>query len=112
MVIAVSVVRVMKVAIHEIVHMISMWHALMAATWPVNVLGLMRVAVVFRSASVRVFFSDSDCMVVDMVSVHVMQMTVVKIVGMAVMLDRRVTAPHTVGVRMSFMFRTGLGAHR
>ena len=111
MVIAVSVVRVMKVAIHEIVQVISVGHALMTSAWPVNMFGLMRGAVMLGSTSVRVFFSDSDRVVVDMVSVYVMQVAVVKIVSMAIVLYSRVATRRAVGVRMSFMFRTGLRAH-
>jgi hypothetical protein len=54
MVIAVLPVRVMQMALHEKIHVISVRHALMAAGGTVNVVGLMPIAVMVERTLARV----------------------------------------------------------
>ena len=98
-------------AIHKIIQVISVWHPFMATSWPVNMVGLMSAAIVFRRASVWIVSSGGDLMVIYMVAVHMVQMSIVKIVGVAIVLHGRVATIFAVGVRVSFMFRTGSRAH-
>jgi hypothetical protein len=97
--------------IHEIVHMISVRYSLMPAVWSMNVIGLVCAAIVFRRALVWVLSSSSDLMIVHVVVMHVVQVPIMKIVCVAIVLHRRVAAICTVGVRVPFVLRTGLGAH-
>ena len=54
MVVAVLPVGVMQVALHEIIHMISVRHTLMSAACTMNVIGLMRVAVMVGRTLIRI----------------------------------------------------------
>ena len=54
MVVAVLPVGMMQVALHEIIYMICVRDALMAAGCTVNVIGLVRVAVMVRRALLRI----------------------------------------------------------
>jgi len=53
-VVAVLAVGVVQVALHEIIHMISVRHALMSAACTMNVIGLMRVAPMVRRTLVLI----------------------------------------------------------
>jgi len=58
-------------AIYQVIYVISMRHALMAAVWPVFMFGAMSTAIMFGRACVRVFASGGDLMVIDMIAVYV-----------------------------------------
>jgi hypothetical protein len=98
-------------AIHQIIHMISVWHPFMATSWPVNMVRRMSAAIVLRRALVWIVSSGGNFMVIYMVAVHVVKMSIVKIVGVAIVLHGRVATIFAVGVRVSFMFRTGSRTH-
>ena len=53
-VVAVLPVGVMQMALHEIIHMISVRHALMTTVWTVNVICLMCAAAMLRRALVLI----------------------------------------------------------
>jgi hypothetical protein len=86
-VVAVVAVRMMQPAVHEIIDMIAMRNGFMSAIWPMLV-----CAVRLGCAAHRILLIDRQCMFVDVILVHVMQMTIVKIVHMTVMPDRGVAA--------------------
>jgi hypothetical protein len=86
-IVAVVAVRMMQSSVHEVIDMIAMRNGLMSAIWPMLV-----CAVRFGRAAHRILLIDRQCMFVDVILVHVMQMTVVKIVHMTVMPDRGVAA--------------------
>ena len=80
MIVAVIAVRMMQPAVHEIINMIAMRDGLVPAVWPV-----LMCASRFGCADHRIWAIDRYRMLVDVILVHVMQMTIVKIVHMAVM---------------------------
>jgi hypothetical protein len=95
-VIAVIAVRMVQVAIDEIIDVVPMRHGFVTARRAVNVARLMAATVVIRSALVGIFRIDRERMLVDVIAVHVMQMAVVQIVDMIVVLDRRMPTVRAV----------------
>jgi hypothetical protein len=71
----------------------------------------MSAAIVFRRALVWIVSSGCNLMVIYMVAVHMVQMSIVKIVDVAIVIHGRVATVFAVGVRVSFMFRTGSRTH-
>lgn len=108
MVVAVISMRVMQVAIHQIVDMIAVGNRLMAAPGTVNMVGVMPPTLVGRRTAIRIGITDLDHMLVDMILVRMMQMPIVKVVDMAVVLDSRVAAARAMFVLMVGM---NLAAH-
>jgi hypothetical protein len=86
-IVTVVAVRMMQSAVHEVIDMIAMRNGLMSAIWPMLV-----CAARFGCAAHRIFVIDRQCMFVDVILVHVMQMAIVKVVHMTVMPDRGVAA--------------------
>jgi hypothetical protein len=95
-VVAVIAVRMVQVAIDEIIDVVPMRHGFVTARRAVNVARLMAATVVIRSALVGIFRIDRERMLVDVIAVHVMQMAVVQIVDMIVVLDRRMPTVRAV----------------
>lgn len=88
--------RVMQVAVHQVVHMIAVRHRFMAAIGPVHVIRVMARAAVLGRALRGVFGIHFQAMLVHMAVMHVMQMAIVQIVGVAVVLDGGVAAGRAV----------------
>ena len=57
MVVAVATVRVVQMAVHQIIDMVTMRHGLMAATWPVHMTCGVAVTLVCRRAAIRIEFT-------------------------------------------------------
>lgn len=91
MIVTVIAVRMMQPAIHEIIHVIAMRDGFVPAIWAV----LVRAAS-FRRTALGILGTDRDGVLVDMVLVHMVEVTVVKIVHMAIVQDRGVAAVWTV----------------
>jgi hypothetical protein len=92
--------RMMQVAINQIVHMVAMRHRFMAASGSMLVVCIVTSATMLRSALVGIGRADLDDMLIDMVAMHVMEMPVVEVVDMAVMQDGRMTAIRTMNMQM------------
>jgi hypothetical protein len=60
----------------------------------------------------RVLRADRDDMFVNMIPVHAVQMTVMKIVNVAIMADRRMAAGRSMLMGMVGMVLLGTGGHR
>lgn len=97
-IVAVSAVGVMEVAIDEVVRVIAVGDRIVPAARPVHVRGIVCLAVVIRGARRWVFGADREGVVVDVISVSVMQMAVVQEVLVTVVLDGLVTAVRAVRV--------------
>jgi len=103
MIVAMGSVWVVQVPLHQVVHVVSMRHGFMPAVGPMDVIGLVRSAVVVRSASILVCFAYLQFVFVNMASVNVMQMAVVEVIGMAIVLDGRVPTIGAVDMDMPFV---------
>jgi hypothetical protein len=89
-VVAVIAVRMVQVAVDEIVDVIAMRHRFMAAPRSVNVTRV--VAAAARRALVRIFRADFELVLVYVIAVRMMQMTVMQIINVIAVLDRGVSA--------------------
>jgi hypothetical protein len=89
-VVTVIAVRMVQVAVDEIVDVIPMRHRFMAAPRSVNVARL--VAAAARRALVRIFGAHFEPVLVYMIAVRMMQMPVMQIINMIVVLDGSMSA--------------------
>jgi hypothetical protein len=107
MIIAMITVRMVQPAVYEVIDMIAMRHLCMSAAWTVS----MR-AVDLRGAVHGICGIDRDDMFVHMILVHMVKMIIVKIVHMAVMANRGVSAIRAMTMRMALMVFLGASTHR
>jgi hypothetical protein len=107
MVVAMAIMWVMQPAVHKVVDVITVRHLFVSAarTMRMRALGLGR-------AAHGVGIANVDNMFVDMISMHVMQMTVVQIIEVAVMAYSRVSTVGTMLVCVIRMMPFGARAHR
>ena len=96
MVVAVVAVRVVQVAIDEVIDVVAMRHRFVAAAGAMHVAGFVAVAVVVRGADVRVGGADGDAVFIDVVAVRVVQVAVVQVINVAFVFDGGVTAIRAV----------------
>jgi hypothetical protein len=106
MVIAVPVMRVVEMALHEVVHVISMWNPLVTAVWAVYMSWLMRSTIVVWRTAVRIVLADWYVVVIHMIAVYVMEMPIVKIIGVAIVLHSGMTAICAMLMGVAFVFGT------
>jgi hypothetical protein len=93
-------VRMMQVAVDQVVDMVAMRYRFVAAAGAVHVVGRMAAADVARGTDRRIRRIDGDHMLIDMVAVEVMQVAIVQVVDVAFVLDRRVATAGTMDVRV------------
>jgi hypothetical protein len=105
MVIAVVLVRVMELPVHQVIFMVSMWYALVAAVGPVHV----SAAALFRRATFRICASRAQPVIVHVIAVNVMQVTIVQVIRVAVVLNGHMSAIRSVLVSVTFV--TSAGCH-
>lgn len=98
MIVAVVTVRMMQVAVDEVVDVVAMWNRRMSAVGRVNVVPSVAGALVVRRAVSRVRPTDRDLALVDVITVHVVQVTVVQVVNMTGVLDGRMSTVRAVDV--------------
>ena len=72
MIVAVGSVRMMKVAVHQIVYVVAVRHTFVAASGAVGVCGLVPVALVLGRAVCRVLGVHRQFVVVDVAIVRMM----------------------------------------
>jgi len=88
MIVTVAAVRVMQASIDEIIDVVAMGHSLVSAPGAVGVSAAFRIG----RAAHGIDVAYGNHVLVDMVSVHVMQVTVVQIIDMAIMPDGSMSA--------------------
>ncbi len=92
--------RVVQVAIDQIVHMVTVRHSRVTAARPMNVIRSVRGAGVFRRASVRIGRRDRKHVLIHVVAMRMVEMTIVEIVDVPVMQHRHMA---TFGAVLMFM---------
>ena len=100
-VVAVTVVRVMQVAGHQIVDVIAMRDLLVTAIGTVNMAGRMCAAIVLRCAALRVTPAGGDLVIVDVIAVLMVHVAIVKVVGVSIVAHGDMSAVRTVRVGMA-----------
>ena len=76
MIIAVIAVRMMQMAVDEIVDVVTMWDCLMAAAGSMNVGSIMSGAAMVGGATIRVLVAHFNPMFIHMIRVRMMKMAV------------------------------------
>jgi hypothetical protein len=99
-------VRMVQPPAHEVIDVVTMRHRFVSA---VRAMGV-RAARLGRALH-RVGGVDRDHVLVDVIAMHVVEMAVVKIVDVAVMANRGVSAIRTMLVRVVGMVLLGAGGH-
>lgn len=106
MVVAVAVVGMVQMAVHQVVDVISVRHRLVAASGSVGVIGTMPAALVTAGAGGRVGLIDTDRVLAHVLFVRMVEVAVVQIVHMTLVNDRGVLALGAVDmlvVRVGFV---------
>jgi hypothetical protein len=99
-IVAVTAARVVQVAQHQVVDVVAVRHRVVAARRAVDVLGGVAGARVGRRAFVGIRRRHFDGSLVDVAVVIAVQVTVVQVVGVAFMRDRRVSTARAVDMGM------------
>ena len=100
MVVAMVTVRMVQVAVDQVVDVVTVRDGFVATTGTMDVAGLVAAAFVLGRAAVGVGGRDGDHVLVDVVAMRMVQVTVVQVVDMTVMPDGRVAAAGAMGVVM------------
>ena len=96
MVVAVVAVRVVQVAIDEVIDVVAMRYGFVSAAGAVYMSRFVAVAVMIWGADVRVGGADGDAVFIDVVVVRVVQVAVVQVINVAFVFDGGVTAIRAV----------------
>ncbi len=88
--------RMVQVAVHQIVDVIAMGHGLMPAAGAMHMPLLVAAAVMGRGAAVRIRLAHLDHMLVHMARMHVVEVAIMQIVHMVAVAHRRVAAAGAV----------------
>lgn len=84
MIVAMIAMRVMQMAVNQIIDVVPMGYRFMTTSWAVYMSGFMTIALMAWCALVRCGVGNLNHMFVDMILVRMMQMTIMKIVDMAI----------------------------
>lgn len=103
MVVAVLAVGVMEMAGDEVIRVVAVGHGFVTAAGAVRVPGGVRGAFVIRRASVRVCGGDGEAVLVRVGAMDVVEVTVMQVVGVAIVEDGEVAATRTVRVRFGML---------
>jgi hypothetical protein len=104
MIIAMTAVRMMQVAIDEIIHMIAVRHRFVPTAGAMHMIGRVRGARMARGASAGVGRRDGQRVFFDLARAgRVVQVTIVEIIHMVAMLNGRVPTSGAVSVVMMRM---------
>lgn len=103
MVVAVRAVRMVKMSVHQVVHMVAMGHCLMPAARSVPVLAVMTAAIVVGRAALGIVRPNVDHVLVDMAFMRMMKVPIVKVVDVVAMLDGDMPAIGPVGMGVILM---------
>jgi hypothetical protein len=94
-IVAMIAMRMVQSAVYEVVNVVTMRHRFMSAVRTVHV-GAVNLGRAFRGIG----GADRNGMFVHVIVVHMVEMTIVKIVHMALVPDRRVPAIRAMPVRV------------
>ena len=103
MIVAVAVVWVVQVSVHQVVYVVAMGDGFVTAARPMDMVRIVPAAAVIRRACIRVGLRDGDRMLVDMAVVWVVQVSVMEVVDVPVMQDGLVAAVGPVDMVVCFM---------
>ena len=93
-------VRMMKMPINQVIYMISMRHGFVPAARSMHVRLIMAPAAVLRRASVWIGRRHLDRMFINVIAMHVVQMSVMQVVNVSTMVNRCMSAIWPVHMRV------------
>ena len=97
-------VGVVQVALYEIIHMVSVRHALMSAAFTMNVIGLMRVTVMVRRTLLWICGIACHLVLIHVALLGVVQVPIVQIIRMALVPNGGVATIRAMDVHMFLVF--------
>ncbi|ODT73669.1 MAG: hypothetical protein ABS69_13495 [Nitrosomonadales bacterium SCN 54-20] len=103
MIVAMVIMRIVKMASYQVIHMISVRHGFVTTVRAVYMSLRVTFAFMSRSTALGVGLTNVYDMLIDMVAVRVVQMAIMKVADMVIVGDASVTAFRTVGMGMIFM---------
>jgi hypothetical protein len=95
-IVAVDAVGVVEVAVHQVIDVIPVRHRLVAAIRAVNVLLVVREAIMAWRTFLGIRRAHLNVMVVHVIAVGVVEVAIVKIVHVAIVLHRRMATVRAV----------------
>jgi hypothetical protein len=98
MIVAVRTMGMVEVPTHQIINVVAMRRAFMPAVGAVNMFAIVPFTLMAGRAAVRVRAAYRNGVFVDVIGMDVVQVTVMKIVGMPVVAYRHVAAIRTMHV--------------
>ncbi len=96
MVVAMAFVRMMQVAVHEVIGVIPMGHCFVTAAGAMHMAGWMAAAQVFRRADSWIALADLDLAFVGVIAVHGVKTAIMEVVDVIPVADCGVTASFPV----------------
>jgi hypothetical protein len=111
-IVAMVAMRMVKMAVDEIIDVIAVRHGLMSTPWAMHVPRLMTFATMIGRASVRVSRTHFDDMLVDVIAVRMVEMAIMQIIDVVAMANGCVTTAGAMLVIVIGMMRKIAGAHR
>ena len=85
--------------------MISMWNCLVPTVRAMNVTLIVSCTVVVGGAACRISATHANPVLVDVIALHIMQMTVVQIIDVTVVFDGDMAATGPMGMRVTLVLR-------
>jgi hypothetical protein len=110
-IVAVVAVRMVQVSVDQIIGVISMRHHFVTAARSVPMSRVVSAAAVLRGAPIGIRFAYFNYMFVNVIFMRIMEMTVVKVVDVAVVPNRDMTAVGSVDMRMIGVNRMVMSWH-
>jgi hypothetical protein len=86
-IITVIAMRMMKVAVDQIVDVIAVRHRFVSAFRPVNMARIMGATMVARRTLIRIFRTDLKRVLVYMIAMRMMQVPIMQVIDMITMFD-------------------------
>jgi hypothetical protein len=102
-VVAVVAVWVVQVTIHQIVGVVAVRDGLVATPLAVDVVRVVAAAVMVGRAGSRVAVRDLDDVLIDMVTMGMVQVPIMQVVDVPIVLDGLMAAPWSVNVVVRFV---------
>jgi hypothetical protein len=104
MIVAMAVVRVMQMAVDQVVNVIPMGNRRMPTSWTVNMVGRMPLACMSTRAGIGIGNAHFELMLLDLARGGlVVQMAIVQIIDVVPVLDRDVSTIGTMDMVMIFV---------
>ena len=100
MIIAMIPMGMMKMTINEVIDMITMWNSLVSTIGTVNMTCFVAAALMMGCTNLRVDVINIKSMLINMITMYMMKVTIMKIIYVIVVHDSSRPAVFTMNMRM------------